>query len=173
MSRQFVTEAVMMAIYGQLLLPDGPVTYIVPYTSVLELYELQDSDEPLMNYPDDDQHVKGKIKELIRYFEEPLNKKKINRCLAVPWAKSATILLGGHAQLVIINSMDTAQYGELFDPIETELLLTSQREKIPVLTDQFELIQRIIESGVPVQVYDIDDFDFALEESTPSSLTDH
>ena len=173
MSRHFVTEAVMMAIYGQLLMPDGTVTYIVPYTSVLELYELQDSDEPLMNFPEDDMHVKGKIKELIRYFEEPLNKKKINRCLMIPWAKSSTILLGGHTHLVIINSMDTAQYGETFDPIETELLLTSQREKTPILTDQFELIQRIIEGGVPVQVYDIDDFDFAMEEGTHSSLTDH
>ncbi|MDQ0193330.1 ADP-heptose synthase [Paenibacillus wynnii] len=173
MSRQFVTEAVMMAIYGQLLVPRGPVEYIVPYTSVLELYELQDSEEPLMNFPEDDTHVKGKIKELINYFEAPLNKKKINRCLAMPWAKSSTILLGGQAQMVIINSMDSAQYGETFDPIETELLLTSQREKTPILTDQFELIQRIIEGGVPVQVYDIDDFDFAMEEGTRSSLTDN
>lgn len=62
--------------------------------------------------------------------------------------------------------MDTAVYGETFDPIETELLLSSQREKVPILTDQFELIQRIIEGGVPVQVYDIDDFDFAMDEET-------
>ncbi|MNP55485.1 hypothetical protein D3C76_1501390 [compost metagenome] len=66
--------------------------------------------------------------------------------------------------------MDTAAYGEMFDPIETELLLSSQREKVPILTDQFELIQRIIEGGVPVQVYDIDDFDFALEEETSRNL---
>ena len=173
MSRHFVTEAVMMAIYGQLLVPGSPVEYIVPYTSVLELYELQDSEEPLMNDQDDDKHVKGKIKELINYFEEPLNKKKINRCLTIPWAKSSTILLGGQAQLVIINSMDTAQYGELFDPIETELLLTSQREKMPILTDQFELIQRIIEGGIPVQVYDIDDFGFAMDEGAHSSNSDN
>ncbi|WP_410510933.1 ADP-heptose synthase [Paenibacillus sp. BR2-3] len=164
MSRQFVTEAVMMAIYGELLVPGGPVEYIVPYSTVLELYELRDSDEPLMNYQEDDTHVKSKIKELITYFEEPLNQKKINRCLTMPWAKSSTILLGGQAQMVIINSMDTATYGELFDPIETELLLSSQRENVPILTDQFELIQRIIEGGVPVQVYDIDDFDYAMEE---------
>lgn len=164
MSRQFVTEAVMMAIYGQLLLPQSPVEYIVPYTSVMELYELRDSDEPLMNRADDDQHVKLKIRELIDYFEEPLNAKKINRCLAVPWAKSSGILLGGQTQITIINSVDNATYGEMFDPIETELLLASQREKVPVLTDQFELIQRIIEGGIPVQVYDIDDFDFAMEE---------
>lgn len=164
MSRQFVTEAVMMAIYGQLLVPSSPVEYIVPYTTVMELYELRDSDDPLMNRSDDDKHVKIKIRELIAYFEEPLNTKKINRCLAVPWAKSSGILLGGQAQVTIINSMDNAAYGETFDPIETELLLTSQREKVPILTDQIELIQRIIEISVPVQVYDIDDFDFAMEE---------
>ncbi|HBS47425.1 MAG TPA: ADP-heptose synthase, partial [Paenibacillus sp.] len=84
----------------------------------------------------------------------------------VPWAKSSGILLGGQSKITIINSMDTAVYGETFDPIETELLLSSQREKVPILTDQFELIQRIIEGGVPVQVYDIDDFDFAMEEET-------
>ncbi|WP_342561327.1 ADP-heptose synthase [Paenibacillus sp. FSL R7-0345] len=166
MSRQFVTEAVMMAIYGQLLVPQSPVEYIVPYTTVMELYELRDSDEPLMNRTDDDQHVKSKIRELIAYFEEPLNSKKINRCLSVPWAKSSGILLGEMAHVTIINSVDNAAYGETFDPIETELLLTSVREKVPVLTDQFELIQRIIEGGIPVQVYDIDDFDFAMEEET-------
>ncbi len=166
MSRQFVTEAVMMAIYGQLLVPSSPVEYIVPYTTIMELYELRDSDEPLMNRPDDDKHVKLKIRELIDYFEEPLNSKKINRCLAIPWAKSSAILLGGQAQITIINSMDTETYGEVFDPIETELLLSSQREKVPILTDQFELIQRIIEGGIPVQVYDIDDFDFAMEEES-------
>ncbi|MRN54616.1 ADP-heptose synthase [Paenibacillus monticola] len=166
MSRQFVTEAVMMAIYGQLLVPSSPVEYIVPYTTIMELYELRDSDEPLMNRPDDDKHVKLKIRELINYFEEPLNSKKINRCLSIPWAKSSAILLGGQAQITIINSMDTETYGEVFDPIETELLLSSQREKVPILTDQFELIQRIIEGGIPVQVYDIDDFDFAMEEES-------
>ncbi|KUP26109.1 ADP-heptose synthase [Paenibacillus sp. DMB5] len=166
MSRQFVTEAVMMAIYGQLLVPQSPVEYIVPYTTIMELYELRDSDEPLMNRADDDQHVKSKIRELIAYFEEPLNSKKINRCLSVPWAKSSGILLGERAQVTIINSVDNAAYGEAFDPIETELLLTSVREKVPVLTDQFELIQRIIEGGIPVQVYDIDDFEFAMEEET-------
>ncbi|WP_238651547.1 ADP-heptose synthase [Paenibacillus piscarius] len=166
MPRQFVTEAVMMAIYGQLLSPRSPVEYIVPYTTIMELYELRDSKEPVMSQADDDQHVRLRIRELIDYFEEPLNAKKINRCLNIPWAKSSGILLGGQAQLTIINSVDNASYGEAFDPIETELLLTSQREKLPILTDQFELIQRIIEGGVPVQVYDIDDFEFAMEEET-------
>ncbi|NGM81040.1 ADP-heptose synthase [Paenibacillus sp. 7124] len=166
MSRQFVTESVMMAIYGQLLVPKTPVEYIVPYTTILELYELRESSEPLMNIPDDDQHVKAKIGELIAYFEQPLNQKKIRRCLNVPWAKSPAILLGEQAQITVINSVDNASYGETFDPIETELLLTSQRLKIPILTDQFEMIHRIIDGGVPVTVYDIDDFEFAMEEES-------
>lgn len=76
MSRQFVTEAVMVAIYGQLLAPPAPVEYIVPYTAVLELYEFQTSSDPLMDNTADDLHVKAKVNELISYFEEPLNKKK-------------------------------------------------------------------------------------------------
>ncbi|KAA9006476.1 ADP-heptose synthase [Paenibacillus spiritus] len=164
MSRQFVTEAVMMAIYGQLLVPAEPVEYLVPYTTVLELYELKDSSEPLMNHPEDERHVKEKIAELISYFEEPLNQKKLRRCLNMPWSKSPSILVGERARITVVNGVDNAAYGELFDPIETELLLASQRENAPILTDQLELIQRIIEGGVPVQVYDIDDFEYAMEE---------
>ncbi|MDN8589575.1 ADP-heptose synthase [Chryseobacterium mucoviscidosis] len=167
MSRQFVTEAVMVAIYGQLLAPQAPVEYIVPYTTILELYEFQTSPDPLMDNPADDQHVKSKINEIISYFEEPLNKKKIERALAVPWAKSPSILFGDQVSIAIINAIDTAQYGEYFDPIETELLLTSQRLDTPILTDQVELIARIIESASPVQVFDIDDFDFAMDDEEP------
>lgn len=76
MPRQLVTEAVMVAIYGQLLAPSAPVEYLIPYTTVLELYELQSSTEPLMESPQEDQHVKQKIGELISYFEEPFNRKK-------------------------------------------------------------------------------------------------
>lgn len=163
MSRPFVTEAVMVAIYGQLLAPPAPVEYIVPYTTILELYEFQSAD-PMMDNPADDQHVKSKINELISYFEEPLNKKKIERALSVPWTKSPSILFGDQVSITIVNAMDTAQYGEYFDPIETELILTSQRLGIPILTDQVELIARIIEAASPVQVFDIDDFDFAMDD---------
>lgn len=166
MSTVFVTEAVMLAIYGQLLVPPRPVEYIIPYTTVLELYELLSSDEPLMHNTPDEQHVRTKISELIDYFEEPLNKKKIDRALQVPWAKSPSIPVGEMTLVTIMNAMDTAPYGELFDPVETEMLATAQRIEAPVLTDQYELIQRIIDASIPVQVYDIDDFDFALEETT-------
>lgn len=165
MSRRFVIEAVMVAIYGELLVPQVPVEYIVPYTTVMELYEFKNSPEPLMSDPVDDMHVKQKISELIAYLEEPLNRKKLERSLAVPWSKSPSILFGDLISWTVINSVDTEQYGEFLDPIETEVVLTAQREHVPILTDQLELIQRIIEAEVPVQVFDIADFEYAMEDS--------
>ncbi|MUG45660.1 ADP-heptose synthase [Paenibacillus woosongensis] len=165
MSRRFVIEAVMVAIYGELLAPGSPVEYIVPYTTVMELYEFQSSPEPLMHDPADDLHVKNKINELIAYLEEPLNRKKLERALSIPWAKSPSILLGENVSWTVVNALDNEQYGEFLDPIETEIVLTAQREGAPVLTDQLELIRRIIEAEVPVQVFDIQDFEFAMEDS--------
>ncbi|GAA0134252.1 hypothetical protein YSY43_10920 [Paenibacillus sp. YSY-4.3] len=165
MSRRFVIEAVMVAIYGELLAPSAPVEYIVPYTTVLELYEFQNSPEPLMHDPADDMHVKNKINELIAYLEEPLNRKKLERALNVPWTKSPSILLGENISWTVVNALDNEQYGEFLDPIETEIVLTAQREGAPVLTDQLELIRRIIEAEVPIQVFDIQDFEFAMEDS--------
>ncbi|MBO2944174.1 ADP-heptose synthase [Paenibacillus sp. F411] len=164
MSTIFVTEAVMLAIYGQLLTPPRPVEYIIPYTTILELYELSSSDEPLMHTPADDQHVRTKINELIHYFEEPLNKKKIDKALQTPWAKSPSIPVGERTVVIVMNAIDHAPYGELFDPVETELLAAAARLSVPLLTDQYELIQRMISAEVPVQVFDIDDFDFALDD---------
>lgn len=165
MSRRFVIEAVMVAIYGELLVPRVPVEYIVPYTTVMELYEFKNSPEPLMSDPVDDMHVKQKISELIAYLEEPLNRKKLERSLAVPWSKSPSILFGDLVSWTVINSVDNEQYGEFLDPIETEVVLTAQREHVPILTDQLELIRRIIEAEVPVQVFDIADFEYAMEDS--------
>ncbi|WP_110933026.1 ADP-heptose synthase [Paenibacillus bouchesdurhonensis] len=165
MSRRFVIEAVMVAIYGELLAPGAPVEYIVPYTTVMELYEFKNSPEPLMHDPADDLHVKNKINELIDYLEEPLNRKKLERALNVPWSKSPSILFGSNVSWTVVNALDNEQYGEFLDPIETEIVLTAQRESAPVLTDQLELIRRIIEAEVPVQVFDIQDFEFAMEDS--------
>lgn len=163
MTRVFVTEAVMLAIYGQLLIPTKSVEYIIPYTTVLELYELQNTKEHLMSSSVDDEHVKRKIGELISYFEQPLNRKKIERALQSPWAMSPFIPVSDMTRVSIMNTLDTAPFGEAFDPVETELLLASRRAEAPILTDQYELIQRIVEEALPVQVFDIDDFDFALE----------
>lgn len=165
MPRTLVTEAVMIAIYGQLLAPSAPVEYLLPYTTVVELYELQTSHDPLMESKREDQHVKKKISQMLQYFEEPLNQKKIRRALQIPWALSSPILLSDLVSIRIVNALDTAVLGELFDPIETELLLTSQRFKTPLLTDQVEWISRILEAKVPVQIYDIDDFEYAVENN--------
>lgn len=68
MSRRFVIEAVLVAIYGELLAPSQPVEYLIPYNTIMELYEMKDSPEPVMPEADDDAHVKQKIGELIAFF---------------------------------------------------------------------------------------------------------
>ncbi len=164
MRRRFVIEAVMVATYGHLLVPSRPVDYVIPYTSIAELYDMRDSKEPVMDDPDDDVHVKAKITELIQFFEDSLNRKKIEKALQVPWRESAPLLLSDNIQFTIVNAVDNAQYGEMFDPVETELLLSSLKLNVPLLSDQFEFQDKLIEAEVPVQVYDIEDFEFAVEE---------
>ncbi|MFD0698290.1 ADP-heptose synthase [Paenibacillus sp. GCM10027628] len=163
MSRTFVIEAVMLAVHGQLLLPGRPVTYIIPYTSIQELYELQISHEPIMLSPEDDTYVKQKIGELITFFEESFNKKKIEKALSMPWRKSPPLPINEHVALMIIFAVDTEEYGESFDPIETELILTSMKEQAALLTDQLELLDRIVDAGLHVEAYDVEDFEFAVD----------
>lgn len=170
MPRPLIIEAVMVAIYGELLQPSVPVEYIVPYTSILELYELQSTPEIIMSNLDQDQHVKQQMKHLTTYLEEPLNRKKIERALQIPWAKSASIPLGDSILFTIVNAVDTEVYGEDFDPIETELLLIAQRLQMPILTDQIDFIQRIIEGGMPIQVFEMDDFQYAIEQNISTNL---
>ena len=164
MRRRFVIEAVMVATYGQLLVPARPVDYIIPYSTIMELYDMKDGAEPVMDDPDDDRHVKTKIGELIEFFQDPLNKKKIERALQVPWRESSPLILNENVSFVVVNALDNAVYGETFDPVETEQILTASRLQIPILTDQLELQDRIIDAEAPVQLYDIEDFDFAVEE---------
>ncbi|WP_324254041.1 ADP-heptose synthase [Paenibacillus sp. 1001270B_150601_E10] len=168
--RRFVIEAIMLAIYGHLLDPKQPVQYIIPYTSIMELYEIRESGERVMPEPEEDQLAQRYIHELLDYFESDLNDKKIKRALSQPWKSSQPLLLESNASCIVINAMDNMQYGELFDPIETELILTSIREQAPLLTDQFEFISRLIEHEVPVPVYDVDDFEYAVEHDLE---TDH
>ncbi|ACT01330.1 MULTISPECIES: hypothetical protein [Paenibacillus] len=164
MRRRFVIEAVMVATYGHLLIPSRPIDYVVPYSSILELYDMRDGAEPVMDDPEDDAHVKSKIGELITFFEDPLNRKKIERAMQVPWRESSPLILNDRIQFTIVHAVDNAHYGEYFDPIETELLLTSSKLQIPLLSDQFEFQDKLLEARVPVQVYDIEDFEFAVEE---------
>lgn len=164
MSRRFVIEAVMIAIYGQLLLPKRPVEYRIPYTTVMELYDMKDSPEPVMPESEDDAHVKMKIGEMISFFEDPFNKKKLERALAAPWRESPPLPINENVTFIIVNAVENMQYGELFDPIETEVILSSLKLQCPVLTDQIEFQDKIVQNGIPVQLYDIDDFEYAVEE---------
>lgn len=164
MRRRFVIEAVMVATYGQLLVPNRPVDYVIPYSTIMELYDMKEGAEPVMDDPEDDRHVKMKIGELIEFFQDPLNKKKIERALQVPWRESSPLILNEDVSFIVVNALDNAHYGEMFDPIETEQILTAGRLQIPMLSDQLELQDRIIEAEAPVQIYDIEDFEFAVEE---------
>jgi hypothetical protein len=170
MSRRFVIEAVMIAIYGQLLQPKRAVEYRIPYSTVMELYDLRESEEPIMQNPVDERHVREKISEMIAFFEAPLNKKKLERALISPWKESPPMPVNEHVTLIVVNAIENMQYGELFDPIETEIILTSLRLQIPVLTDHVEFQEKAVQHEVPIQLYDIDDFEFALEEA--DKLTD-
>ncbi|NBD23433.1 ADP-heptose synthase [Paenibacillus glycinis] len=164
MRRRFVIEAVMVATYGQLLVPSRPVDFVLPYSTIMELYDMKDGTEPVMDDPEDDKHVKSKIQELIAFFEDPFNRKKIERSLQMPWRESSPLLLSDMVQFTVVHAVDNAQYGEYFDPIETELLLTSMKLSVPLLSDQFEFQDKLLEAEVPVQVYDIEDYEFAVEQ---------
>jgi len=152
----------MIAIYGQLLMPDRPVEYYIPYSTVMELYDFKSDDQPLMPDAHEEEHVRTKIDEMIRFFEEPLNRKKIERALSAPWRK-ASLLVNDLVTFQVVYAIDNAQYGEHLDPIETELVLTGMMEKIPILTDQLDFIDKVIEAEIPVQVFDIEDYEYALE----------
>jgi len=164
MSRRFVIEAVMIAIYGQLLLPKRSVEYRIPYTTIMELYDLKESEEPIMQDLDDERHVREKIEEMIAFFEDPFNKKKLERALLAPWKESPPLPINEHVTLIVVNAVENMQYGELFDPIETEMILTSLRLQAPVLTDHVEFQDKAVQNEVPIQLYDIDDFEYAVEE---------
>lgn len=169
MRRRFVIEAVMVASYGHLLVPSRPVDYVVPYSSIAELYDMRDSTDPVMDDPEEDGHVKQKINELILFFEDSLNRKKIEKALQMPWRESSPLLLDENIQFTVVHAIDNAEYGERFDPVETELLLTAMKLDIPLMSDQFEFMDKLIEAEVPVQVFDIEDFEFALESEFSSA----
>jgi hypothetical protein len=163
MSRTFIMEAVMLAVHGQLLTPERPVEYIIPYTTIMELYEMKDGAEPIMPTPDDDAHVKSKIGELIAYFEDPFNKKKIEKALQMAWRKSPPLPINKHVSMTIVNAVENEEYGEGFDPIETELILVAIKEKAPLLTDQLDFIDKLIDAQIPIEAFDVEDFEFAVE----------
>lgn len=163
MSCQFVIEAIMLAVHDRLFSPKNPVEYIVPYTTIEELYEVIDLKEHIVTTQHDDSLVKNKISQLITYFEGSFNRKKLERALSKPWKKSPPILIGENVKLTVIYAFENEEYGDHFDPIETELILTSLRERIPLLTDQLDLQEKIKHAHIPILIYDIEDFEYALE----------
>ncbi|WEK55866.1 MAG: ADP-heptose synthase [Candidatus Cohnella colombiensis] len=163
MNRRFVIEAVMIAIYGQLLHPKHPVEYRIPYSTVMELYEMRVSSEPIMPEANDDYYVKSMMGEMIQFFEDPFNKKKLERALIAPWRESPPMPINDHVTFVVVNTIENAQYGELLDPVETDVVLLSLRSQCPILTDQIDFQEKVIQNSVPVQLFDIEDFEFALE----------
>lgn len=163
MSKQFVTEAIMLAIYGELMSPSQPVEYLIPASTIYELDEFIQSPEPIMPYSGDDQYVRKIMQEMSQFFHDPFNRKRLEKGLIAPWSKVPFTFPNGVA-LTIIKVEDNAMWGEIFDPVETQLLLTSMRFEVPLITDQPDYQDRILEYIVPVQFYDVDDFEFALEQ---------
>lgn len=164
MRSRFVVEAIMLAVHGQMIVPTRPVEYVIPYPTIAELYEFRDSEDPIMHDQHEDQHVRDAITDMIHFFEQPFNKKKIERAWQVPWKKSPPLLVNERVTLFIVNALDNEHFGEFFDPIETVLLLTAIKERIPLITDHYEFQEKLISGEIGVRVYDIEDFRCAVED---------
>lgn len=165
MSKTFVTELVVLAMYGELLQPPQPVCFLLPYSSLEELYMLLD--EPAIGgtaEPEDQADMLASIQHLLQFLENPFVQKKIGRVLQIPWTVSHPIIYNEQVTFQFVNAQDTEFYGEEFDPIETELIEIAARHNVPLLIEDTSIHQRIIELELTVQVYDVADYVFALEE---------
>ncbi|NGQ95408.1 ADP-heptose synthase [Brevibacillus sp. SYP-B805] len=163
MPKQFVIEAVMLAIYGELMTPACPVEYLIPVSTIYELDELVHLPEPIMQNPEDDKHVRLVIEQMIQFFRDPFKRKKMEKHLVAPMS-TVTFPFQNGVTLTIVKVDDNAMWGELFDPIETEQMLTAMHFEAPLLTDQPDWQDRMLEYMIPIQFYDIEDFEFAVEE---------
>lgn len=162
--QRYVLEPVLFAIFGEMLYPSEPVEYLIPYSTVMELYELLDSDQ-IVTDPLQNDLVKENVRKMIEFFEQPFVKKKMEKILRVPWTKSSPILFSENVTFTVVFAIDNAEYGETFDPIETELVLLARREKLPIISDQLEFGQRVVAAKVPVTVVDVTDFGFLIEDT--------
>ncbi|WP_255298433.1 ADP-heptose synthase [Brevibacillus dissolubilis] len=153
----------MLAIYGELLMPARPVEYIIPLTTIYELEEFLHSPQEIMRDPDEEKQVREVVGYMIKYFQDPFKRKKMEKSLVAPWS-TITFPYSERVSLTVMRTDDNAMWGEIFDPVETELLLAAMKAEAPLLTDQVELEDRMLEFMVPVQFYDIDDFEFAVEQ---------
>ena len=152
----------MLAIYGELLSPSEPVEYVLPLSTIYELDEILQTTEPIMPEPSDDQHVRQIMKDMIHYFSEPFKRKQMEKALVAPWS-TITFPFQDDVQFTLIKANDPASWGELFDPIETEMMVTAMKLHASILTDQVDWQERMLQHEIPVQFYDIEDFEFALE----------
>jgi hypothetical protein len=167
--QRYVLEPVLFAIFGELLYPNEPLEYLIPYSTVMELYELLETDQ-IVTDPLQNTLVKQNVRGLIEFFEQPLVKKKMDKILRVPWTKSSPILFSENVTFTVVFSIDNAEFGETFDPIETELILLARREQVPIISDQLEFEQRVVTSKVQVTVVDVADFGFLLDDATELAM---
>jgi hypothetical protein len=169
--QRYVLEPVLFAIFGELLFPNEPVEYLMPYSTVMELYELLET-EQIVTDPLQNEVVKQNVRKFIDFFEQPFVKKKMDKILRVPWTKSSPILFSENVTFTVVFSIDNAEYGETFDPIETELVLLARREQVPIISDQLEFGQRIVAAKVPVTILDVADFGFLLEDTPDFAMVE-
>lgn len=163
--RTFVTEPVVLAIFGELLSPPEPVRFLFPLSAVRELQILVG--EKLSSDKEEQAAIQANIERLLAFWENPFVRKRIEPVTVAPWRMSHPILYNDKVTFQVVNAVDTAAYGEEFDPIETELILLAIKEDVPLLIEDPSVHERIIQLGIPVQVFDVADFEFALEEELP------
>ncbi|TCP53740.1 hypothetical protein EV586_10584 [Tumebacillus sp. BK434] len=161
--QRFVVEPILFAMFGELLFPTEPIEYIIPYSTVMELYDLRESEEVISD-PQENERVKANLEKIIQFFEQPFVSKKLDKSLRVPWQKSRPILFNENVTFTVVNALDNAEYGEEFDPVETELILLARREQIPLITDQLQFQQRIVEARINITVIDVADFGFQVDD---------
>ncbi|WP_232698269.1 ADP-heptose synthase [Brevibacillus daliensis] len=165
MNKQFVIEAVMLAVYGNLLVTKEAVEYIIPSSTISELHDYVNDSTPMMQSSADEERVRTIIKEMIQYFNMPFHRKQMERSLLAPWS-AISIKYSELVQFTIVKAEDTCMWDDFFDPIETELILTAMKREAPLLTDQDEWEDRLLEYMIPIQFYDIDDFEYAMEQKS-------
>lgn len=161
--KAFVLEAVMLAIYGELLHPAQPVEFLIPSSTIYELEDFLHTQSPIVFDPEEEKNVRSVIADMIQYFQDPFKRKKMERSLLAPWS-TLSFPYDEKVTFTIVHAEDNETWGEVFDPIETEMLLTAIKFDVPLITDQAEWQEKILDNMVPVQFFDIEDFEFAVEQ---------
>ncbi|MCK9927439.1 hypothetical protein MXD62_09685, partial [Frankia sp. Mgl5] len=61
--------------------------YLVPASTIYELEELIETEEPIVPDPQDEQHVRKMMEEIARFFRDPFIRKRMEKELLAPWSK--------------------------------------------------------------------------------------